>query len=99
MTCIDRALEKSSLERADIDYVAILHFKRSMHHFILNELNLESDQTIYLEEYGHMGQVDQILSLKLGLEQNKIKEGSNVLLIAAGIGYVWAASIVKWGEA
>lgn len=97
MTCIDKALEKSDMTREDIDYVAILHIKRSMHTFMLNELGVKEDQSIYLEDYGHMGQVDQILSLKLGLEQGKIKDGSNVLLIAAGIGYVWGANVIRWG--
>lgn len=46
-----------------------------------------------------MGQVDQILSLKLGLDQGKIKDGTLVCMIAAGIGYVWAANIVQWGNA
>jgi 3-oxoacyl-[acyl-carrier-protein] synthase-3 len=95
--CIDKALEKSNLERKDIDYLAVLHFKKSMHMEMLKQLGMNESQSIYLENYGHMGQVDQILSLKLGLESSKIKKGSNVLLIAAGIGYVWAASVVKWG--
>ena len=97
MLCIDRALEKSSLTRKDIDYVAVLHFKKSMHKFILDELGVSEEQSIYLEDYGHMGQVDQLLSLKLGLEQKKIKKGDNVLMIAAGIGYVWAANVLRWG--
>jgi 3-oxoacyl-[acyl-carrier-protein] synthase-3 len=97
--CIDRALEKSILERKDIDYLAILHMKRSGHNGMLEALGLKEDQAIYLEEYGHIGQVDQILSLHLALEQKKVKDGSVVCMIAAGIGYVWAANIIKWGEA
>lgn len=96
--CIDKALEKSGYTREDIDYCAILHIKRSMHKEMLKSLGLREDQSIYLENYGHMGQVDQILSLKLGLDQKKIKEGSVVLMIAAGIGYVWSANVIKWGE-
>ena len=98
-TCIDTALQKSNLNRSDVDYVAVLHFKKSMHRYMLNELGVTEEQSIYLSQYGHMGQVDQILSLKLGLEQEKIKDGSVVLMIAAGIGYVWAANVVKWGQA
>ena len=96
--CIDKALAKSDLERKDIDYLAILHFKKSMHDWMLNDLGLREDQSIYLANYGHMGQVDQILSLKLALDANQVKEGSNVLLVAAGIGYVWSASVIKWGN-
>jgi len=97
LTCIDQSLRKSKLTRADLDYLAILHIKRSGHEAILQELGLKENQTIYLEEYGHIGQIDQILSLHLGLKQGKIKEGSVICLLAAGIGYVWASTIVRWG--
>lgn len=97
-TCIDEALRKSNLTREDIDYLGVLHFKRSMHEWLLETLNLSSDQSIYLEDYGHMGQVDQILSLELALKDSKVKSGDNVLLLAAGIGYVWAANVIEWGE-
>jgi len=96
--CIDQALTKSNLTRESIDYLAILHIKRSMHHFILDHLHLKEEQSTYLEEYGHLGQVDQILSLKLGVEVGKIKDGQIVSMIAAGIGYAWAANVIRWGE-
>lgn len=96
--CIDEALRKSDLERNDIDYLALLHMKRSGHIAMLNELGMTEDQSIYLEDYGHIGQVDQILSLHLALEEGKVKEGSIVSMVAAGIGYVWAANVIKWGE-
>ena len=99
LTCIDKALAKSNMTRSDIGYLDILHIKRSGHLGMLKDLGLTEDQTVYLEDYGHMGQVDQILSLKLGLEQGKIKDGTVVCMIAAGIGYVWAANIVQWGTA
>lgn len=95
--CIDKALEKSDKSRSDIDYLAILHIKRSGHQFMLNELGLNDDQTIYLENYGHIGQVDQILSLHQALKEKKVKDGSTVCMLAAGIGYVWAANIIQWG--
>jgi 3-oxoacyl-[acyl-carrier-protein] synthase-3 len=95
--CIDKAFEKSGIAKSEVDYLAILHMKRSAHIDMLKNLNLKSEQSIYLEDYGHIGQVDQILSLHLGLEQGKIKDGSVVSMIAAGIGYVWAANVIKWG--
>jgi len=97
--CIDEALRKSGgLTRTDIDYLGILHFKRSQHDAMVAELGLGPEQTIYLEDYGHIGQIDQILTLALGLEQGKIQDGSLVCLIAAGIGYVWAATCLRWGK-
>ncbi len=96
--CIDEALRKSNLTREDIGYLAVLHFKRSQHNAMIKDLGLTEDQTIYLENYGHMGQVDQILSLHLALEQGKVKDKTVVCMIAAGIGYVWAANVIRWGD-
>jgi len=28
-----------------------------------------------------------------------VKDGSVICMLAAGIGYVWAANIIKWGKA
>lgn len=95
--CIDRALAKSQLTRKDIGYLAVLHFKHSMHKGLLKELGLSEEQTCYLRDYGHIGQVDQVLSLHLGLEAGKIKPGTVVCMIAAGIGYAWAANVLVWG--
>ncbi|MCL2671867.1 MAG: 3-oxoacyl-ACP synthase [Clostridiales bacterium] len=97
--CIDESLRKSgNLTRRDIGYLAILHFKRSQHNAMVAELGLTPEQTIYLEDYGHIGQIDQILSLALGLEQGKIRDGTLVTMVAAGIGYVWASTCVRWGR-
>lgn len=95
--CIDKSFEKSGIDRSELDYLAILHMKRSGHMEMLKTLNLGEEQSIYLEDYGHIGQVDQILSLHLALEQGKVKDGSVIAMIAAGIGYVWAANVIKWG--
>lgn len=98
LKCIDTALARSGgLVRADIDYLDILHIKRSGHINMLRQLGLNEDQSIYLEHYGHIGQVDQILSLDLALKAGKVKDGSVVCMLAAGIGYVWAADIIRWG--
>lgn len=95
--CINRAFDKSGVDKSELNYLAILHMKKSAHMEILKELGITEEQTIYLEDYGHIGQVDQILSLHLGLAQGKVKDGSVVAMIAAGIGYVWAANVIKWG--
>ncbi len=97
LTCIDESLRKSNMKRDDIDFLDILHIKRSGHQFMLDQLGLNEEQTIYLENYGHIGQIDQILSLHLALESGQVKDGSVVCMLAAGIGYVWAANIIKWG--
>ncbi len=91
------ALAKSGLSQADIGYLAILHFKKSAHDAVLTELGLRAEQSTYLDEYGHLGQNDQLLSIRLGLDAGKIKDGAAIVLVGAGLGFVWASTIVRWG--
>jgi 3-oxoacyl-[acyl-carrier-protein] synthase-3 len=91
------ALAKSGYTEKDIGYLAILHFKRSAHEAVLTELGLEKNQSTYLEDYGHLGQNDQLLSIQLGLASGKIVDGSLIVLVGAGLGFVWASTIVQWG--
>ncbi len=100
MHCIDESLRKSGYSREEFSkngYLAILHIKRSGHLGMLKDLGLTEDQAIYLEDYGHIGQIDQFLSLDLAVKQGKVKKGTIVCMIAAGIGYVWAANVIRWG--
>lgn len=95
--CIDESLSQAGMTRKDISFLDILHIKRSGHLGMLADLGLSESQSIYLENYGHIGQVDQILSLELALKSGQVKDGDVVCMIAAGIGYVWSANIIKWG--
>lgn len=97
LAVIRNSLEKSGYTEEDIDYIGILHMKKSAHDYVLNELGLTHDQSIYLENYGHIGQIDQILSLELAEKEGKIKDGDIVVLVSAGIGYAWGAVTIEWG--
>lgn len=97
LKCIDDSLAKSQLTRDDLGYLAILHMKRSAHNSMVKDLGLNENQTTYLENCGHIGQMDQIISIKMGLDSGKIKDGTVICTLAAGIGYVWAANIIRWG--
>ena len=95
---IREALAKSGLTQGDIGYLAILHFKKSAHFAVLQELGLSKSQSTYLDDYGHIGQNDQLLSITLGLEEGKIKDGTAIVLVGAGLGFVWASTVVRWGK-
>lgn len=95
--CMDKALEKSGYGREDITYLNVLHMKRSAHLAMLETLGLEEGQSQYFEDYGHIGQVDMILGLSLARKAGQLQKGSIVCSVAAGIGYVWAANIIRWG--
>jgi 3-oxoacyl-[acyl-carrier-protein] synthase-3 len=95
---IRKSVRKSGYSEKDISYLAILHMKKSAHEYVLKELGLSEQQSIYLEDYGHIGQIDQILSLDLALQEGKVKDGDLVVFVSAGIGYAWGAATIKWGK-
>ncbi|MCS6898629.1 MAG: 3-oxoacyl-ACP synthase [Myxococcales bacterium] len=97
LAVVDEALKESGYRRSDIGYLNILHMKRSAHAFVLRELGLRDDQSFYLSEYGHLGQQDQALSILKGLELGRLRDGMLMVMVAAGIGYAWSASVVRWG--
>lgn len=95
---IRNSVEKSGYKERDISYVGMLHMKRSAHDYVLRELGLKDMNSIYLEDYGHIGQIDQILSLELAEESGKLKDGDIAVLVSAGIGYAWGATTIRWGK-
>ncbi len=97
LAVVDEALERSGRTREEIGYLALLHMKRSAHAAVLQALGLAPEQSIYLEEYGHIGQVDQILSTELALRAGRIPEGKALVWVSAGIGYAWDAVVIDWG--
>lgn len=94
---IREAVEKSNATLRDVAFVGLVHMKRSFYLEILGALGLKPEQSIYLEDYGHVQSVDQALALQLGLEQGRLKPGDLVVLAGAGTGYTWSAVAVRWG--
>ena len=94
---IHESLERSGATLADLKFFGVTHMKRSFYLEILAELGLTPDHSVYLEDYGHIQSVDQVLALQLGLEQGKIKPGDLVVLAGAGVGYTWSAVAIRWG--
>jgi len=93
------ALAKSGYSEKDLGFLALVHMKRSFHDYMLRELGLRDDQSIYLEDYGHTGQMDMPILVKLGLESGRIKDGTLIAMVSAGTGYTWGATVVRWGPA
>lgn len=93
------ALERSGYEVGDVDLFLPIHMKRSIHEALLVELGIPDEGAMYLDTFGHMSAVDPLLALSIAREQERVADGDVVLLLAAGTGYTWAASVVRWGEA
>jgi 3-oxoacyl-[acyl-carrier-protein] synthase-3 len=94
---IREAVELGGCTLADVRFLGITHMKRSFYLEILNAVGLTPEQSVYLEDYGHVQSVDQVLALELGLAQGKIRPGDLVVLAGAGTGYTWSAVALRWG--
>ncbi len=103
--CVDEALRKSGQKpdgtpftKADLDFLNMVLIKPSGHKEMLARLGLAEEQSVYLHDIGHTGEQDAMFGIREGLKQGRLKDGDLMAIVAAGIGYVWAAGIVKWGR-
>jgi 3-oxoacyl-[acyl-carrier-protein] synthase-3 len=98
MLCIDEALRKSGYEREALDFLNMIHVKPSAYHDMLQRLGLTEERGVYNDDYGHIGEQDSIINIIEGEKQGRLTDGDLMIILAAGIGYVWGASCVRWGE-
>ncbi len=89
-----RACAAGGVDPADLALLAPIHFKRSFFEWIVAELGVAEERTAYLRRHGHMSGVDPLV----GIDQwrDRLSPGDPVLLLAAGTGYTWAATLVRW---
>ena len=92
------ALARSNASLDDVSYLCGIHMKRSMHDALVEALGLDPERAAYLDDAGHMSGVDPVLALDRAADTGRLAEGDLVLLLAAGTGYTWAASVVRWGN-
>jgi len=91
------AVKQSGLTLRDVDYLCPIHMKRSMQAALLDCLGLGESQSVYLDDTGHMSGVDNLLGLDRLARDGRLADGDVVLLLAAGTGFTWAATAVRWG--
>ncbi len=94
LTVARRACAAAGVTTAEVALLAPIHVKRSFFEWILAELGVPEQRAAYLRRHGHMSGVDPLV----GLDQrrDRLAAGDPVLLLAAGTGYTWAASVVLW---
>ena len=96
MAVIEGARDASDFAR--IDWLGLLHMKRSAHRAVLGEVGLTEADAVYLEDLGHLGQLDPIFCLERGRAAGKLTDGTRIVLASAGVSYAWGAIGVSWGR-
>ena len=54
---------------------------------------------VYLSDHGHMSAIDPIVGLHRARERGLLRDGAIVVMLAAGTGYSWGATAIRWGRA
>ena len=91
------AVERSGERLESVSYLCGIHMKRSMHDAIVAALGVDPGRVSYLDDTGHMSGVDPLLGLDRAARAGELAAGQLVLLLAAGTGYTWAATALRWG--
>jgi 3-oxoacyl-[acyl-carrier-protein] synthase-3 len=99
LAAAEEALRRSGLGLDDVTYYCGIHMKRSMHHTIVGEIGVDPARAPYLDDTGHMSGVDPLLLVDRASRAGELTDGDVVLLLAAGTGYTWAATVLRWGAA
>jgi len=95
-TVIRRSIEKSGLQPDEVRLLLLTHMKRSFHTAVFKAVGVDPSRSFYLEEFGHTQSADQFLALDRALRERRFSTGP-VVMAAAGAGYVWGSTVVKWG--
>ncbi len=90
-------LNKCGHAPPQVDFIALLHAKRSFFLGILESLGIPEDKTFYAWDYGHLQAIDPLLAMERAEQLGKVKPGDLVVLASAGAGYSWGAAALRWG--
>ncbi|MBI5584875.1 MAG: hypothetical protein HY892_13765 [Deltaproteobacteria bacterium] len=78
------------------DYLALRHLAPAQRRAVLSRLGIRPEASAALDRWGCHGINDVLISLDLGLKSGALREGSRVLMVAAGHGFTYAAAVIRW---
>lgn len=80
------------------NYLALRHLCPADRKQVLAQLKVKPEWSVSLSKWGHHGPNDVIISLELGLSSGAIQDGAFVVLASGGIGFTYAAALIRWGR-
>lgn len=89
------AMTRSGVDGERIALLCPLHMKRSMHLALCEALDVPHERAVYLDDTGHMSGVDVLLGLDRARRRGLAGPGDVIVLLAAGTGYTWAATVLR----
>ncbi|MCL2367941.1 MAG: hypothetical protein FWC72_03000, partial [Oscillospiraceae bacterium] len=93
---LEKALAKCGKTKKDLDFLCALLMNVKSHEVLFELLGVPLDRGIYLADYGHVGQIDPLISLDLADQSGLLSEGDIVGVSAMGMGYIWNGAVIEW---
>lgn len=96
LAVINKALERSGHTHLEIDYVLMNQVKSSLRDHIMESLGMPKDKTyVTMDEFGHIGPADAFFTMAKAHREGLLPEGKLAILASSGLGFSWAASIIR----
>ncbi|EAD8577177.1 3-oxoacyl-ACP synthase III FabH [Listeria monocytogenes] len=94
-----RVLERAGLEKEDLDLLIPHQANIRIMEASRERLNLPEEKLMKtVHKYGNTSSSSIVLALVDAVEEGRIKDNDNVLLVGFGGGLTWGALIIRWGK-
>jgi len=94
-----QALDKAGLTLDDIDLLIPHQANLRIIELAARHLNLPMEKIVVnLDRYGNTSAASIPIALVEALEEGRVRDGMNVVMVGFGGGLTWAAVVVRWGQ-
>lgn len=94
---VDALLTKAQISLDDVDLVVFHQANRFMLEHLRDKLQIPSEKfVISMSHVGNTVSSTIPIALKEAAAQNQLSPGKLVMLVGFGVGYSWAATLVRW---
>ncbi len=99
-TATIEALDKAGIHSDDISLFVPHQANLRIIEAARERLELEPERVVVtVDEYGNNSTASIPLALRKALDQGRVKDGDNLLLVSFGAGLTWGAGVLTWGGA
>jgi 3-oxoacyl-[acyl-carrier-protein] synthase-3 len=96
---VERLLAKAGLGLEQVDYFVFHQANRFMLEHLRRKMRISPDKfCINLETYGNTVSATIPMALEIAMRRGDVNPGARVMLVGFGVGYSWAASMVRLGS-
>jgi 3-oxoacyl-[acyl-carrier-protein] synthase-3 len=93
----EAVLEKSGVRKEEIDLLVPHQANKRIIDAAIQRFGLSEDKVVInLDRYGNMSSASIPVALDEAVEEGRLKEGDNVVLVGFGGGLTWGATLCKW---